>query len=438
MAEAPTIHNLPQEILLHIVKSIDPPSRFRSQQEYYNLCLVKPFKPAATEYLYSWCYSYSDVLLLRTVLQHPELAALIRDLTLRPCYEKSCQSLPTPEDMALFNQAIQALGLQPNDEVRWIARLQQNPHDCGPESDGIAALLLLHAPNITHLTMDWGFLETLMFDQDCIAFSSWSFQTYCNLKSLELSKVDLSTAQIASLFRLPSLEGLSITLYKQLTTISESERQLFEAGTSNIKSLCLRTSIYPDVLVLMLDSCRSLTRLSCALSYPNGYGIGFDSALLNEALVKHKHCLRELALLNMVPVAAGTWTPFEKLETLWVYASTLYRGLDWPKLASIMPPNLQRLRLDTLKFPDSGFMGQLLDRHGPFSTLVEHKDVCLPRLRHLSLRVLDLDYKDVEAFSKLDITEGLEGRGVMVDFEDDVIDIEEDYYLEDYYWDVID
>jgi hypothetical protein len=87
-----SIIDCPNEILLEIAKTLG------SKRDYYSLCLVKPFKRVATELLYHAPYRYNLTALLRTVLQSPEHAALIRNLSI--C-SSSCKDVSAPSEHEL-------------------------------------------------------------------------------------------------------------------------------------------------------------------------------------------------------------------------------------------------------------------------------------------------------------------------------------------------
>ena len=107
-----TINDLPDEMLMEIAKHL------HSQKDFYNLCLVKQFKRVATELLYHTCGSPANLAkLLRTVLQHPDLATRIRDLELT--YERNMQAQVTVavEESELFIRHFEAIGLRPMRQV---------------------------------------------------------------------------------------------------------------------------------------------------------------------------------------------------------------------------------------------------------------------------------------------------------------------------------
>jgi hypothetical protein len=88
-----SIKDIPQELLLEIVKCLQHfPGDSDSRKTLYNLCLVKPFGPAATELLYEQGPSLfvKSHVFLRTIILKPLLAALVRRLDLDPWMFRFC------------------------------------------------------------------------------------------------------------------------------------------------------------------------------------------------------------------------------------------------------------------------------------------------------------------------------------------------------------
>jgi hypothetical protein len=154
-----TINYLPQEMLLEIFKQLlyIPHSQSISYQQLLcNLCRVKLLQPAATEILYGSEYIYrtecTDHLLLRTLLGNPRLAALVRHLRFNPsCSYLSCsgqrQQLGVPRES--FRRAIDGLNLSDaEDSRRW-----RNTFDSRICDGALNALLMLHTPNVTSITI---------------------------------------------------------------------------------------------------------------------------------------------------------------------------------------------------------------------------------------------------------------------------------------------
>ncbi|EFQ93892.1 hypothetical protein PTT_08595 [Pyrenophora teres f. teres 0-1] len=117
-----TLDDLPQEMLLEIVKWLGCMPASDYHKSLHSLCLVKPFNPAATQLLYGGeTLHVTSHLLLRTVLQKPRLAALIQRLHLnhtRQCYGLEDDELIaekeiplSTEDEDLFHRAAVRLGL---------------------------------------------------------------------------------------------------------------------------------------------------------------------------------------------------------------------------------------------------------------------------------------------------------------------------------------
>jgi hypothetical protein len=78
------IKDIPQELLLKVVKCIQHlPQTSNYRKTLYNLCLVKAFSPAATDFLYGGNSAGTNSLLFfRMIIQRPRLAALVHSLTL--------------------------------------------------------------------------------------------------------------------------------------------------------------------------------------------------------------------------------------------------------------------------------------------------------------------------------------------------------------------
>ncbi|KAI2475514.1 hypothetical protein Ptr902_13094 [Pyrenophora tritici-repentis] len=154
-----TIEDLPEELLLEIVRLLGCMPACDYHKFLHGLCLVKPFNPVATQMLYGGQVLHvTNHPLLRTVLEKPKLAALIRRVHLTKEFtsrlleyyhdsEKE-ETMADLEQADLFRRAIVSLGLpECIDGDAWAGCVET--YEC---VSALGAILILHTPNMTSLT----------------------------------------------------------------------------------------------------------------------------------------------------------------------------------------------------------------------------------------------------------------------------------------------
>jgi hypothetical protein len=163
---------------------------------------------------------------LRTLLKKPELAALVRELSLDPsCHhfsyhsgEKTRIGMQT-RDVQLFCRAVHDLRItDTNNTTRWTDCIKAR--DC---NSAISAILVLHTPNITSLGTSgyccgWRpfgeydypapkYWEAAIPRNDNF-FAQKPFNIFSKLKEVQVS--DIVMVQLASIMRLPALDKLTV------------------------------------------------------------------------------------------------------------------------------------------------------------------------------------------------------------------------------------
>ncbi|KAF1948655.1 hypothetical protein CC80DRAFT_299727 [Byssothecium circinans] len=467
----PRLEDLSQEILLEIVKSI------HSAKDWYNLCLVKPFRPAATELLYREAnfYDHNPALLLRTVLEYPKLAVLIRILDFRSYGEFEKHPIPSDSGISGFTAAVRALNLPAEDEARWITHLQEifseerdhmrrlsqyrdsfsRAHSATRQRktslkrdaylDAIHGLVLLHTPNVKQIWLDQSvtrspFLPTnsshtysqwwaVAFPSPACSLPFINRPSYGKLNSVSISTGGLQLKELASLFKLEALQELKMFGLKESKASEDwawDANTFFEEDMSNIKSLTLTGAhIHLDAFKLIIRCCKSLRIFSYG---DHGFwvkGFNVDYAHIANSLQKHKGSLQELEV-RLVKARTSVKDMLVKstgLETLSLDFKGLYLDQDRPTITELVPPNLQLLRITEIRRKS---MPGLLDPSGPLSPLLDEGG--LPYLESLEFGIKNFHEEDLPGLESTQIMKGLRKRDVDVRF------FEQDYDLDYMGW----
>jgi hypothetical protein len=420
-----TINDLPQEMLLEIVKQIHG-----SQKALYNLCLVKPFNAAATEALYQSEHIYrtegTGRLLLRTLLENPKLAALVRHLRLTPsCIHISLAShreelaIP-PEEVELFRRAVDGLNLSDSEDSEgWKETI--NSRRC---TGVLCALLMLHTPNVTSITFkdhclgwspsdpydvqSWDWWEAAIPRHKSF-FTSASPQPFSRLKEMRVNDA-LTMIQVASIMRLPALEKLTIWGVTDggkdsgEATPDHWSPTMFPQRSTRIRSLELSGEfIHEDALSTLIDACQGL-EFFCYGPWSDQGGMYTKTprnlvslAKVIRSLYEHQTTLHSLALYYTgYSGPISSLSGFIKLERLCIDTSLLYFDRNAPaeSLRGMLPSSIRRLRLQgTLPCLFTDPSDSLCGSKG-----VDVAQLVLPQLEYLGLGMKEDWEKDTDAF----------------------------------------
>jgi hypothetical protein len=180
-----------------------------------------------------------------------------------------------PKEVDLFRRAIDGLHLSDaEDSQRW-----KNTFDSRICDGALNALLMLHTPNVTSITIDgycpwwspsdaheeqpWNWWEAAIPRRDNF-FTMKSPQPLSRLKEIRMYEA-ITMVQLASVMRLPALEKLMIWhLTNGTTSLSEATPDqwspaMFPQGSTRIRFLELSGEpVHEDVLSTLIDACQKL------------------------------------------------------------------------------------------------------------------------------------------------------------------------------------
>ncbi|KAF2250159.1 hypothetical protein BU26DRAFT_564035 [Trematosphaeria pertusa] len=405
-----TINDFPEEILLEIVKNTKDSyswDRKAVRKNYYNLCLVKPFRRVATEFLYYRIdhLGVGLVKLLHTVLLHPELAALIRVLDLG--WETASDISPTKGDLDLVAEHIEKLALTAENEKSWILHLE----DDWACATVYTAVLLLHAPNITVLGAPYDrdnfpvfldepcFYWAAAFHRNFYAAPQPPIPKYHQLKSISIIENSIYVEDIIPIFQLQSLQYLRVSALVELRTENAWAwpSSAFGKGMSNIKVLKLDDcGIEPEAQGLMVSACRALEEFCYEPShyltgkYRPASGV-IDLNPISRALQASKLSLRKLifhhtmisAFYDNCTMIAHHFRDFPRLETIHLDAALIFTAESpFPKLSCILPSGIKQL---CIRHTWYDLFENLMSFDGPLSDMVGTAGTVFPSLMQLSI-----------------------------------------------------
>ena len=377
------IGDLPPELLLKIA-DLAAVTDANSKKVLCKLCLVKPLNPAATEALYSNIHAGTDfnpVLLVRTLLSHSSLAALVRSLKLNAVwneyrnqrYRIAILNSDAPNTPPVTLEDLQGLTTDPV-----VKRLLQAPDvHFGAAA---CALLYLHTPNIHTLKYAVeGHYRKLKLPELSIMVSTrpWEIPflpspllktppNYNLLKNVTIRTPHIDIDRIAKLLQLPNLYQLEVWNLRELQPHQSWhwDANLFPDHTSTVRHLTLRSGyLHADVLSLVIRCCKSLSHFAYHMARNHNHRFQlwtkFDRpttihfGVVVDALRKHRETLRHLALYNMGAIdrrVAPTWIPasladLHNLENLCIDASVVFPRSSWGRLKDVLPASLKRLHL---------------------------------------------------------------------------------------------
>ncbi|KAI4680840.1 hypothetical protein J4E81_010024 [Alternaria sp. BMP 2799] len=227
------IGDLPPELLLKIA-DFAAVTDTNSKKVLCKLCLVKPLNPTATEALYANIHAGADfnpVLLIRTLVSHPSLAALVRSLKLNAVwngyrnqkYRIAILNSDDPNTPPVTLEDLQGLTTDPV-----VKRLLQAPDvHFGAAA---CALLYLHTPNIHTLKYAVeGHYRKLKLPELSIMVSTrpWEIPflpspllnkppNYNLLKNVTIRTPHIDIDRIAKLLQLPNLHQLEVWNLREL------------------------------------------------------------------------------------------------------------------------------------------------------------------------------------------------------------------------------
>ncbi|KAI4611104.1 uncharacterized protein J4E87_010623 [Alternaria ethzedia] len=265
------IGDLPPELLLKIA-DFAAVTDTNSKKILCKLCLVKPLNPTATEALYANIHAGADfnpVLLIRTLLSHPSLAALVRSLKLNAVwngyrnqkYRIAILNSDDPNTPPVTLEDLQGLTTDPV-----VKRLLQAPDvHFGAAA---CALLYLHTPNIHTLKYAVeGHYRKLKLPELSIMVTTrpWEIPflpspllktptNYNLLKNVTIRTPHIDIDRIAKLLQLPNLHQLEVWNLRELQSRCNWhwDANLFPDHTSTVRHLTLRGGyLHVDVLSLV-------------------------------------------------------------------------------------------------------------------------------------------------------------------------------------------
>ncbi|KNG47889.1 hypothetical protein TW65_05388 [Stemphylium lycopersici] len=396
------IMDLPQEILLEIIKNFATPV---SRSDLYNLCLVKPFNPAATEALYGYGHSCNNSIeFLRTVIANPGLAALVRKLDLTPfsCNDAVNWGPLMEDDRSRFVNAMKALRPQGADTemVRFEHALLK---DCGT---ALCMLLWLYAPNISNICVFDPCFEHLerghlQWWQAVLELSQLMrpAQIYQKLTHISIAHVEFKLGFLANILKLPSLRSLEILgSQRNQSFLWDSTADELPEDTSSVQSVRFSGHfLHPNVLELLIKCFKALRYFEYSQSYNSSNAWGVDEELmdfctLGQALQKHCNSLRTLAIYNTG--ATNPWSfsgciPISllgchKLEKVNLDARMLFAPSHPKSLQDVLPTSITSFLLQNVPGPDFNHVAALV------SKLKER--LVFPKIEYIGFQVLPADW----------------------------------------------
>jgi hypothetical protein len=424
-----SVNDCPDEILLQITKYLN------SRRDYYYLCLVKPFQRVATELLYYALFTCNLAALLRTVLECPERAPLIRYLCIDRSGFMDCPA-PSNGEMKLFEEHISDLDLYASDEKRWIKDLNSRESMFGI----VSALLLLRVPKLISFNTDgtagWGSHDqsyapmefgtpvywTIAFPQVGDMFTRSPPPRFEQLRKINVCGATIYIPQLASLFYLETLRELNARDVSVISSRSQCnwDSITFPNGTSGITVLRLDfCQIHESILTVVLRSCKALEILKLKASdFGNNRTVNFMP--FSKALLRFSHCLRRLSICDShyawrdvrSPVI-GCLADFEQLESLKVDFAVLFAAeSSGTLLSTVLPDSIQHFQLvDT----NLQFLENIKKKNGLLSNLLGNATSILPYLRYVGLECgedLDLGYPQRIHYKDKRLLRELEQRGL--------------------------
>ncbi|KAF2874147.1 hypothetical protein BDV95DRAFT_604349 [Massariosphaeria phaeospora] len=408
-----SIEDLSDEILLKIFRNIhhechcdyhdndalDQHCECALRNDYASLCRLQPFQRAATELLYSSIevkHAKDMIILLRTILLHPELGTLIRKLKIK--FNLDIKTVDK-QDLLLFNEHVGLLHLRFTQEGQWTC------HSEDPTAYGsiCAALFLIHAPDITELTIDdtngWvgqyikgSLRSTWTTTFDPTAFQSVSRPTPMthNLTTLCMQQGDYILMQMPLLFRLRSLRHVKLVNWTQLEYQTNWHWETGE-GLSSVRTLNLPDClVHPKLVAMLVKACKVLEEFSYSLSPYHAPG-KLDLASMWTALRNHKHCIKRIEFFTYHSVScdplANEFLDYTSLEVLRLDTDLICSHEETlPDLSSVFPACLKKLRIDMTM---ALLREDVDDPNGPLWSLIGHKDTVFPSLKCLEFGFWD-------------------------------------------------
>lgn len=255
----------------------------------------------------------------------------------------SVQSTKEPNStlQRFLTDVVEDLGLTSNDKEVWMHGLR-DPENC---SHVVAALLLLHAPNITHLDAggwwDWApfvassdtsvvdtpkWWEAAFRHRSPRAFACRLRPSYAHLHSIRIWEVGFVFPQAGPLFRLPALRHLHLVDIEELdgreSWTWDPTAIGFEEGASPVEDLRIEgCQVHVEALAVMVGSCKALKGFTYELAeaFYWGHGPRFerDLSALGDALSKHTRTLKGLSVHNTGKLPRNLhWGPLLGLNKL--------------------------------------------------------------------------------------------------------------------------
>jgi hypothetical protein len=424
-----SIIDCPDEVLLQITKYL------KSRRDYYNLCLVKPFQRVATELLYYGLYTCNLAALLRTVLECPERAPLIRYLCIDRYGFMECPD-PSNDEMKLFEEHIRDLDLYASDEKRWIKDLNSRESMFGI----VSALLLLRVPKLitfntdgtagwgpnvqSHAPMEFGtpVYWTIAFPQVGDMFTRSPPPRFEQLRKINVCGATVYIPQLASLFYLETLRELNARDVTVTSSSSECnwDSIMFPNGTSGITALRLDLcEVHESILTMILRSCKALEILKLkAIEFGSLRAVNFMP--FSKALLRFSNCLRRLSICyswlvwrHVRSPVIGCLKDFEQLQSLKIDFAVLFPAeSSGALLSTVLPNSIQHFQLvDT----NLQFLENIKKKNGLLSNLLGNSTSILPHLQYVGLECgedLSPDYPRRIHYKDKRLLRELEQRGL--------------------------
>lgn len=411
------IYSLPPEIIVIILHSVEwyPP-------DLYNICLVKPFHAFATKLLYSNPgLSMNDVFpvyylacLVRTVVQYPHLAALIRNFTFDSFYDYSHPTHPGAANKAVILNAIELMNLQVCCKTCWDVRLNRH---C---SAIVPALVLAHAPNVStaffapHDTLANVFSTCSTYQR--LRWWQVAFPNHRCLKTLILRfkpNCSYNLADIACILELQTLQNLefvNLKINERLEGLDTEARFMLRECMSPVKRLSLQFISTDNRVLSMMLACFAALREFRLMSPASDCDSPFDFTLgvrhnfplyqpLLSHLQEHKHILRNLTITerssswssspvppsSLVPPSSFSTFANDPIENVFV-ASVGFLWATGHSLAAHAPTSIPKLIID-IPITQPLHLGKLFNAGGFFDLLVDPAN--FPHLREICLDTIN-------------------------------------------------
>jgi hypothetical protein len=335
--QSPTLQNLPTEILIAIFREIQDP------QSLLNICLQsRYFNEVAEPVLYAnfsgpdgheFRRTKSTKAFHSALLRKPELAQHVRSMSIQAhwtqiynCSPEVLKAFASKELAKLFPDA-HTLTKNGTPSKHWLAQNLEGPEEC---------LLLTGVPKLETLHLSVGWYPVELFEK--------LFTLACDEKATFLKRLrnlrivyrnsgrGLNLSNYLPLLRLPSLSTVeafhvSIELDDERQRLSLSaEHRLhqyrWQPNSLNFETLKFHESaICGQHMCNLLHACKTLKVFQYSSGSPNRGYEQFSPSQLYPGLIKHRHTLEVIRLIDISTIAGrenerslGSFAEFPRLK----------------------------------------------------------------------------------------------------------------------------